>query len=398
MILWLLEEDVARQLNAAAKSYGQVSAAEQLEHEQRIEAREGGPRNLHIAGDVAEISIAGVLTQKPDFMLWLFGIANTTYADIQAAIAIAKNDPNVTRIHFNIDSPGGSVDGFFETLAAIEDVRAAKKVTVSAASALSAAYGIAAMAGPIEAKNVASRFGSVGVAVSYYLDENVIDLTNTDSPDKRPDLTTEEGRAVVVKQLDAIHELFVDAIARGRGTTTKDVTEGFGRGAVFVAGEAKKRGMIDGIAKPALRVVPTESASAAGDPQMIASATGGGRMEKTMNDKLDLKTLRAQHPDLYEAAVQDGVTKERDRVCAHLKMGTASGDLKTAHEAIEAGTEMTQTVMAAYMAAGMNRSERDTRQEETDKAGEAVDNVETPETTQDLGDQVVALIKQQGGL
>jgi len=128
------------------------------------------------------------------------------------------------------------------------------------------------------------------------------------------------------------------------------------------------------------------------------SAPSEPRQEKNSMEKLDLRTLRSQHPDLFEAAVQEGVKEERDRVCAHLTMGEQSGDLKTAFGAIRAGDGMTQTLTATYLAAGMNRAEQTARQTETDQAGDAVAGAEpAPEEQPDLGAQVIDIIEARRG-
>lgn len=395
-MFWLIQKDVLRQLReqrAAVK----LTAAEQRAHEERVAARGRGPRNLRLAGDVAEIRVEGVLTKRPDFWAWLLGFANTTYTDLQEAIALAKSDPNVKSVQLFVDSPGGHADGLFETFAALEDLRAVKPVSVVAANAYSAAYGLAAVAGPIRATNDGAMFGSVGVAMSAVLWDDVVDLTNTESPDKRPDLSTEEGRAVVVRELDAIFDLFAEAIAQGRThagkeTSRDDVAERFGRGASFVARDAKKRGMIDTIAKPVLRAVPAPTASVAGGKNDTNASAAGG----SGRTKMDLNELRSQHPELYAQAVQVGVDQERDRVCAHLEMGEQSGDLTTAFGAIRDGSGMTQTLTAKYLMAGMNRADRSARQAETDAAGASADGAAAA-TPGDIGAQVVALLEQRRG-
>ena len=72
---------------------------------------------------------------------------------------------------------------------------------------------------------------------------------------------------------------------------------------------------------------------------------------------MDLNQLKADHPSVYAQAVQIGTTEERDRVSAHMTMGTASGDMAIATKAIEDGTGMTAGLQAKYMAAGMNRKD-----------------------------------------
>lgn len=390
---WLIQEETRQRLTALIAAHGAITAEEQREHEARSAARRAnnnGPPNLSISGSVAEIRVEGLLTQKPDFWAWLLGIGNTTYEEIQQAISIALAESNVQSVRMVVDSPGGEVSGLFDTFASIEELRAAKPTSVRAINAHSAAYGISAVAGPIEAQNAASMFGSVGVAASFYTSDRIIDLTNTESPDKRPDLNTEEGRAVVVRELDALFELFVDSIARGRDTSTEKVVSDFGRGASFVAAEAQKRGMIDSIAKPALRAVAPPTSAAKQD---VASAPG-----RRKASGMTPEDLRVQHRETYDAVMQLGVNQERDRVVAHVTMGETCGDMAIATEAIRSGDAMTQTLTARYLAAAVNRKDRSTRQDEAEAAKKATEGANaTAEQQGDLGDQVAAIMAERRG-
>lgn len=410
---WLLKNEVAQVMQRALKA-GAAPTPAQLaqfqERQQEIEAQLGGvPRNLRLAGDTAEIRIEGVLTEKPDLLSLWFGGGNTTYESIRAAIAMAEADNSIRKATFFIHSPGGNVDGLFETLAAIE--RFSKPKSVRASMADSAAYAIAATAGKIEAVNAASEFGSIGVVVTYVHFEELIDITSTEAPNKRPDPTTEEGQATIREYLDAIHEIFADAIARGRGTTVEDVNANFGRGAVLLAGQAKKRGMIDKIAKAELRAVNVDTEEEAANtneerPTLTAADAANG--EQIMNEE----ELKAKHPELYKAVFKKGMAQgkkkalaqERDRVEGHLNAGEQSGDFKTAHDAIRNGTEMTQTMLSKYMFAGRNRDDRQTRQTETDSAAGAVRGAGAPPAqdpsgseAEALGDQVATLVEQLVG-
>lgn len=102
-----------------------------------------------------------------------------------------------------------------------------------------------------------------------------------------------------------------------------------------------------------------------------------------------------------EAATQRGVEQERDRVLAHLTMGESCGDMTIALEAIRSGAGMSQAIQARYLSAGMNRADRGKRQTESNTAevqlaGVAASSPVTPSTA-DLGDQVVSVLKSQGG-
>jgi len=109
--------------------------------------------------------------------------------------------------------------------------------------------------------------------------------------------------------------------------------------------------------------------------------------------------LRAQHPELFAAVVQQGVTAERDRVEAHLIMGEASGDMPTAIAAISSGEAMTPKLSAKYQAAGMKRTAQAARQTESDGAGVIVAGAAPTagDGGKDLQDTVAAAMLAQRG-
>ena len=112
---------------------------------------------------------------------------------------------------------------------------------------------------------------------------------------------------------------------------------------------------------------------------------------------MNLNELRAQHPDVYEAAVKAGVDQERDRVSAHLTMGEASGDMKTAVDAVKKGDGMTATLQAQYLAAGMNRRDQDSRQED-DTAAAGADGANNGGEGQDAADLVCGAVEAALGI
>lgn len=273
-MIYLLDEVAARSL-ADARAHGAPFSADQLQaFESRNVAASGDPKNARRAGSTMEIRVEGILTEKPDLFAAWFGGGNTTYDSIVQSLAIAANDPSIKEVVLSVNSPGGTVDGIFEALDAIESFRTSsgKKIRAVASKAQSAAFAIAAMAGPITAKNAGSVFGSIGTAIDFtvFSSMKTVSITNTDSPAKRPDPTTDEGRAEIVRFLDSINSLFVDAIGRGRGVASAHVTKNYGRGASFTAADAKRRGMIDAIAKPAAQM--------AGGSRSMAGAAAPGSM------------------------------------------------------------------------------------------------------------------------
>ncbi len=382
---WLIREDVGMEMAQAMRALAPITPAMRADFETQIEERRAaraaadGPPNLRVAGDTAEIDVVGVLTEQEDFWLWLLGYANTAYADIRDALMRAQQNPAVKRAVLRVNSPGGNVDGLFETVAALQGFT--KPMTATAKMACSAAYDIACCASTIEAENAAACFGSIGVAVRYFVSENIVDITSTEAPNKRPDVRTEEGQAVVRKQLDDLHALFVDVIVAGRKTTVERVNADFGRGGVFLAAEAKRVGMIDSIAS-ALRVA------------------GGVTANKTTASPHDVGAKGdPMEPMTYEQGVAAGVALERKRVNAHIKMGKQCGALDVAFAAINSGAAFAdEEVQADYMVAAQKRTAQTDRQADAQTVSDVTAHAAAPTEAAkpDLGDQIVALIDKHG--
>jgi ClpP class serine protease len=286
-----------------------------------------------ITEGVARIPIVGVLTPTPDKWAAYFYGSNTAYSDLIPAIDAAQGDPRVTDVEYFIDSPGGTVAGLFETVDAMARVTKPSRAIVGGQAA-SAAYSLAAQADSIVATGRGSAFGSIGVVQRMAVNGDVVSITSRAAPNKAPDPATEEGRAVIQDQLDQYHALYAQSIADGRGVSVDKVNTEYGQGSVFLADSALKRGMIDAIATP----------------QPAASGAKKGKKAMTLAE------LMAAYPDAYAAAVQVGVSQERDRTSAHLTMGEAAGAMETAVAAILAGDQLTPARVAEYHAAGMKRA------------------------------------------
>lgn len=246
MRAWLLDPRRTADVERALRS--RPSADLEASIRPKVEAsRDNGQSVLNIAGSEAEITVRGVLTEQFDWWLEYSCGGCTGYEDIRAAIAQAEADPNVKRIIFAVSSPGGEAAGLHVTVQAIEAMQ--KPTSTRGNCALSAAFAIAAATGEIKAESAASEFGCLGVAMEFgfWAQEEIVTLTNTESPDKRPDPRTPEGKKAITAYLDAIYAWYADGIARGREVSLDKVNTDFGRGAVLMAPDAKKRGMIDGM-------------------------------------------------------------------------------------------------------------------------------------------------------
>lgn len=382
MRLWLLEASIKLAIENAYAMGVMPTAEQQAQFQaQHFQSRNNGtPRILTIDGDTAMISVQGVLTQSPDFFAMLFGNGNTTYQDIIDASLIAENDSNITNIEYNFGSPGGEFDGLFSAIDIIQNLKKPTKANIIT-EASSAAYALAVQSNKIEALNKASRVGNVGVVASFYVDDKKVEIASSNAPNKRPDVTTPEGKDIIRETIDPMEDLFINAIATGRNVTTEKVKADFGKGATILAETALSNGMIDSIKS-------TKSATPA-TPTPLKSINS--LETKTMK----LSELKIQHPDVYAEAMQIGAEAERDRVNAHLTMGQASGDMVTALAAVADGSLMTSTLQAKYMTAGMNRKDIQDRQDEDDSANPGdVENSNIGAT----GSDVATLVENNMGI
>ena len=336
MAIWLIEQDALAELQASAS----VLVPETFSLSDRS--------IMEISGSVANIVIEGILTPKPDRWASFFGGASTAYIDIISAIGEANSDERVTEIRAMVGStPGGNVEGMIPAMDAIRKSRKPITAYISDA-ALSAGYALVSQAkGGIYAKHRATIFGGVGALVKALVIPEIVTIANTDSPKKAPDLSTEEGKAIVREQLDKQQAIIVQTIADGRGVKATEVVEKFGRGASFPAGDALKAGMIDGIG------IPESTAS---------TGKNGGK-------SMDLNELKSAHPELVEAIKTEAVTGERARVSAHLVLGEASGDMSRSIADVKKGVAVTQETTAAHTAVAIKAVKKQDRVDDNTDLG-----------------------------
>jgi hypothetical protein len=116
----------------------------------------------------------------------------------------------------------------------------------------SAGYWIASQATGGISLDPTGIVGSIGVAMSTRIQEGpdqsghrVLDITSSNAPNKRPDLTTDEGRATLRAMLDQVEGVFIADVARGRGVTAAAVKSDFGAGGLKTGSQAKDAGMVD---------------------------------------------------------------------------------------------------------------------------------------------------------
>ncbi|MEE9393694.1 MAG: S49 family peptidase [Planctomycetota bacterium] len=373
---------------------------------ERVSARDAGPRFIMQDG-IAHIPVMGPLTVEPEVFFSIFGgSGGTVFGDIVAAAREADADPEVSKVIFEIDSPGGSSAGFFETAKAIRNMTTPTEAHITDLGA-SAAFGLAAQTDRIVAQNPMALVGSVGVVTNRFVSENRVTIRSSAAPLKNPDAGTPEGVAAIQAELDAIHTEFVQVIADGRSkatgqtVTVETINSDFGRGAVVTGRDALAAGMVDAIAD----ATATEGGGRAPAENPQASST-----EK---NTMDLEILKSQHPDIYAAVMAlgrtdghtAGVKEERDRVSAHVIAAKACGEQGTAIAMgfIDDGSDFSsQTVQATYMTARVNGSDITARNDDDNdaKTGPAATNAgEIEEPDEDANTMAIfAEVRENRGM
>ena len=166
-------------------------------------------------------------------------------------------DPKVGAIILKVSSPGGIVWGTQEAGDAIYEARQAKPiVAVATPYSFSAAHWLATQASAYYA-SPSAEVGSVGVRGGHVDQsgfEEKIGFKTTliaSHPDKiaaHPYAPlSDEDRETLQAEIDEMNEVFVSAIARGRGIKASEVPSVHGQGKTFSARRAAEAGTIDGV-------------------------------------------------------------------------------------------------------------------------------------------------------
>lgn len=171
---------------------------------------------------------------------------------VMADLRVAFASTAVDRVLMLFDSPGGVVSGLGEAAAGIRE--APKLVTAFVTGmAASAAYWLASQASELVVEP-AAQVGAIGVVASVSRQEapngegrRTHEIVSSGAPRKRPDPTTEEGRAAIQEEVDALEGVFVEAVAMGRKKSPSYVRKNFGQGGMVPAAMAVEAGMADRI-------------------------------------------------------------------------------------------------------------------------------------------------------
>lgn len=209
-----------------------------------------------LAGTVAILPLWGVLAHRAGLIYESSGGTSTERFAARFRQAVA--DPAVDAVLLDVDSPGGAVPGVEELASEIYRSRGQKPtVAIANAMAASAAYWVAAAAEELVV-TPSGQVGSIGVYAAHEdlsgaLEQAGVRVTliaegryKTEGNPYEP--LTEEARAAIQEHVSYYYDMFVDAVARGRGVKRSEVREGLGEGRLVTAKRAVQLGMADRVA------------------------------------------------------------------------------------------------------------------------------------------------------
>lgn len=247
-----LEQHEIDEALADASHHGHEFAPLMIEYELRGQGRGGAARS----GQIAVLPVYGVIMPRATVFSSMSG--GTSVEQVMAAFNSAANDPNVTSILFDIDSPGGSSDLIAELGQLIFDARGSKPIAaVANTDAGSAACWIASQCDEVGV-TPSGKIGSIGVYgthedLSEALAMKGIKPTTIQYGEYKTELSpygplSDEAKAYVQSVVDSMGDMFTGAVARGRGVSAATVSDKFGQGRMLMAKDAVKVGLADRVA------------------------------------------------------------------------------------------------------------------------------------------------------
>ena len=210
-------------------------------------------RPYNVKNGILHIDVKGVLLKGFPYQ---FGYFATGYEYIWEAFKRGMGDTDVKAIAFDIDSPGGMVNGCFDCVDKMFDIRDRKPVHAYANEhAYSAAYAIASVAQNGITVARSGGVGSVGV-VTMHIDQSAmmesvgLKVTYVHAGKHKVDgnpfeALPDDVKARMQERINALYDEFVSTVARNRSMDERVIrsTEAL----TFTAQEAVSNGMADAI-------------------------------------------------------------------------------------------------------------------------------------------------------
>lgn len=270
-----------------------------------------GTRRVSLAGRVAILPVVGPIFPRANLMTLSGGASVQSLA---YDFTTARDSNEVSAIIMEYDTPGGEITGIDDFAKLIYDTRK-KKPVVSFIYGMGASAGFwLASAGKEIIIGNTGEAGSIGVVALYSSNKrdrekrgyDDYEIVSSQSPNKRPDPSTDKGRLAIQTTVDQLASVFIGSVAKYRGVSESDVLENYGQGGMFVGQAAVDAGLAD-------RTGTLES--------VIAELNESTKTTFFLGGPMTLQELKTNHPAVYEEAVAVG--RKEAEAAAEGKIATA---------------------------------------------------------------------------
>lgn len=328
---WLIQADALENILAIAQRQGDPEA---------LETRLGRPldnaRRVTVRDGIAVIPVTGPIFRYANLFTRISGATSTQ--DLATDIQSALDNKFVEGIVLEFNTPGGEATGIAEMADVIRAGRHRKRIVAYVdGAAASAGYWLASATHEIVIAQTAI-LGSIGTVMSWVdtrerdakAGVKQIEIVSSQSPYKRVDVATDEGRAKVQAIVDALTEVFVGAVARNRDVSTQTVLSDFGQGDVLVGQAAIDAGMADRIGS--LESVIAELAGSASKSRGKANMTDSKKGQVTVSNTEDLRLALAAGYTGDQITIASNDTE----IAAARSEGESTGRAASTDEAVKA--------------------------------------------------------------
>jgi ClpP class serine protease len=350
-----------------------LSIAQRENDLQAMLAERGQPldntHNVEIRDGVAIIPVTGPLFPRANLFQAISGAYSVEMLALD--LAAAQSNADVRSAVLMFDTPGGHITMINEFA---KQIAAFSKPIVAyvSGSASSAGYFLASATDKIYLDETA-MVGSIGVVAGFQKpDSNTIEIVSSHAADKRPDVTTDAGRAVVQSIVDDMEAVFIESIMANRSMSFEQITAL--RGGVVIGAKAVDSGFADQISTLEQVILNLQT-----------------------ENPMDLQTLQADHPTVYQAAFDEGaasidanaahergVTEERARIKEILNDETAQGREAQA-QALALETDLAPEAAAKVLAVSA-KTEAPAQLDAVDQFSAHMNKIGNPDVTADADD------------
>lgn len=307
----------------------------------------------YVGANIAVVPVIGSLVQRGGRMAALSGM--TSYGEVERMMNAAMNDPRVSEIIMEVDSPGGEVAGAFDAADRITAMRGqGKKITAVAAEfSASAAYLISSAADEIVVPRTGA-VGSIGVVAVHFdrskeMEKRGVAVTYVYAGDRKIEGNPYQPLSADAierwkEEIHSVYGMFTDTVARNRGMAT-DAVRGT-QAAMFTGSKAVQAGLANRVNSFAneLNNAVIRQKGMSGNFRLTAPVKEKQKMENAEQQAAAVKAAEEAERVKAEAAkaTQAAVTAERERAKAISTCEEAKGRETLAQECIDMGLTVEQ--------------------------------------------------------